>query len=176
MGYKNFVLILAILIIIFVYLNKSENFSDNNLDDLDNLDIYVINLLTRPEKKIYIKNQLYENKLKYIMFEAIDGTQLDIDILYRDGILYQNKDNTKRNLRKGEIGCALSHIIIWSKMLSSNKKYFLILEDDAILVENFKEKLTSILNDVENKDWDMLYLNENCNRHFKNLCNGVVNS
>jgi GR25 family glycosyltransferase involved in LPS biosynthesis len=139
------------------------------------VDTYVINLKSRSEKYKYISDQLNKQNLKFNMFDAIDGSKLDVNDLENKNIYNTNKTISymDRVLRKGEIGCALSHIFIWAKMLNNTQsKYFLIFEDDAILINNFKSKLIDVLNDIENKEWDVLYLNENCYKHFGEMCDG----
>lgn len=179
-------MLLAFLIIILLSImisstinfnNKTEQF-DQTVTNIDNyLKTYVINLKTRPEKLIHMKTQLEKHKMKYNIFNGINGNFLNIDQLNKLKIIddISAKKYMKRNIRKGEYGCALSHILIWHKLLEEsdpNVKYFLILEDDAYLVNNFKEKLTKVLEDIDKKTWDVLYLNENCYKHFGVSCNG----
>jgi GR25 family glycosyltransferase involved in LPS biosynthesis len=184
--YGNYNQILMALLIIILFLiilgstmkSSSENFDQTNKINVDDIiETYVINLKNRPEKKKYMESQLTKHKLKYNIFEAINGAQLNLGQLEKLNIINEEKTKTymKRRLRRGEYGCALSHILIWARMLqqsSPKTKYFLIFEDDAYLVNNFKKKLTEVLSDVDKKEWDVLYLNSNCYNHFGNLCNG----
>tara|TARA_A100001015_G_scaffold48600_1_gene53689 strand:- start:212 stop:712 length:501 start_codon:yes stop_codon:yes gene_type:complete len=55
------------------------------------------------------------------------------------------------------IGCTLSHLKLWQKIIKSNDKNILILEDDVIFVKNFKKKFIEYSKQVP-KDWDILYL------------------
>lgn len=154
---------------------KSEHFIKIKQIDIDKImDVYVINLKHRTNKRDYMKTQLNNCNLKCKIFEAIDGSLLNLDSLINRNIVSQNKSREfmKREMRRGEIGCALSHILIWHSMLASEKEYFLIFEDDAILVKNFKTKLLDLLQDVSTVDWDILYLNKNCNKHFGKNCVG----
>jgi len=145
-----------------------------NIDN--NLKTYVINLKNRPEKLKYMETQLKKHNLQYEIFEAINGNQLNVKQLEDLNIINETraKQYMHRSLRRGEYGCALSHIMIWLKLLKTNSdiKYFLILEDDAYLVNNFKQKLKKTLEDLNDKNWDVLYLNENCYKHFGLSCNG----
>ena len=75
-------------------------------------------------------------------FEAFDGSGIshkqllrmgfDTDKNWRDPIL-------KRTLTKGEVGCFLSHYKLWEDCANSGEP-LLILEDDAVLLEQFDEK------------------------------------
>lgn len=56
------------------------------------------------------------------------------------------------------IGCAVSHMKVWEKFLVNNHEdYALILEDDVILIEGFKEKLELLLK-ADIKTWDLMHL------------------
>jgi GR25 family glycosyltransferase involved in LPS biosynthesis len=56
------------------------------------------------------------------------------------------------------IGCAVSHMKVWETFLErSEKPYKLVLEDDVILTEGFKENLDSLLHEGE-KTWDLMHL------------------
>ena len=51
----------------------------------------------------------------------------------------------------------------------------MILEDDAILIDGFKNKLAKLLDEIKYVKWDALYLNENCMKWFnKDACNGEL--
>ena len=55
--------------------------------------------------------------------------------------MIHNKVNMKcrEYMRRGEIGCWLSHLAVqWKRFLNSNANYLLVFEDDATLTNNFK--------------------------------------
>lgn len=174
MNWTNIIICFGILLLLCMITNQTETFEHNYIDQ--NLKCFVINLENRPQKKKYMQHQLTQHNLNHTIFSAINGSQLNLDLLTDLKVLDQigAKDYMKRNLRRGEIGCALSHTLIWNQLLKdkSNVKYYLIFEDDAILNNNFRNKLEEILKDIENLDWDVLYLNENCYRHFGKNCDG----
>jgi GR25 family glycosyltransferase involved in LPS biosynthesis len=172
---KYIIILFVVFIFILSYYKSSniEHFSP--VDDLyDNIDIHVINLKSRPIKKKYIQKQFDEQNIKFNFFEAVDGNNLNPESLIKKGIIDPNTSTkySKRVLRKGEIGCSMSHVSIWMKLLNSNKKYALIFEDDAILCDNFKQKLYNTINEANTTNWDVLYLNENCYNHFGKKCDG----
>lgn len=182
-NYNQILMATLIIILILIIIGSTmespyEHFDTNDITFFDNVvETYVINLKNRPEKRKYMEEQLAKHKLKYNIFEAINGNQLNLKELSNSKIINDEKAKTfmRRKLRRGEYGCALSHILLWVKLLQNtppNTKYFLILEDDAYLINNFKKKLTSVLNDIDKKEWDVLYLNENCYRHFGSSCSG----
>lgn len=65
--------------------------------------------------------------LDYEIIEAVDGSQLSYeDILQKTKVL-------NFAVSCGEIGCALSHINIYKKIIAQNIPHALILEDDALI-------------------------------------------
>jgi len=53
--------------------------------------------------------------------------------------------------------CFLSHILIWKDMIKNNIKYAIVLEDDAKLLDNFKNNLDQILQNLP-KSFDYISL------------------
>jgi GR25 family glycosyltransferase involved in LPS biosynthesis len=88
------------------------------------------------------KNNAIDN---YTFYNAIDGKKLCENLK----ITRLFKDNDFGN-KKGVIGCALSHIDLWTKLLESNNDYYIIVEDDIKLTKDFKQKNDIILNFVKN--------------------------
>jgi glycosyl transferase family 25 len=89
---------------------------------------------------------------------AIDGEKIDIEKL--NDIHINNKRHyieRYRSLSNGEIGCALSHRLIWKKILEQNLDYALILEDDVTI----NSDLTNILSDKIIKNYDFINLSSN---------------
>ena len=58
------------------------------------------------------------------------------------------------------------HILSYHKIVNSDYNYNLILEDDVIILDNFKENLNKYLNELP-KDFDMLFIGNGCNLHIK---------
>lgn len=176
---NNFLIIILVLAaIIFLYYSgffyTLEIFGDfNNTtseDYVKKLPIYVINLKDRPDRKQKIEKEMLKHNLKNVtILEAVNGYDLDIDELL-DNDLYTINEDIARPLKRGEIGCYLSHLEAWYKILRDKEPYALIIEDDAVFVENFKEKLNDALNKIKNSNWDVLFLGRNCS-HFEYECN-----
>jgi GR25 family glycosyltransferase involved in LPS biosynthesis len=117
----------------------------------DFLNIFVVSLekdYKRREKLGIIPDYIY----------AVNGHELDIDEMKKDGII-----NINNKMTKGEIGCYLSHIHMLKKALES-KKQVLILEDDAnIKVDTFQK--IKALKDIP-EDWDILSIGYNYFEEF----------
>jgi len=65
------------------------------------------------------------------------------------------------NYRKGIVGCAMTHIHIWKKMLNEpTQTYAIILEDDAKLTKNFKQKVLYLI-DKYDSQFEILFLHYN---------------
>ena len=78
---------------------------------LDNIDVVVINLKERKDKRDYMEKQLKSRNINYTFFTA------------------QRHKDPKR-------GCLESHISVIKKAISENKEYLLILEDDCKFIGN----------------------------------------
>jgi GR25 family glycosyltransferase involved in LPS biosynthesis len=164
----NIIIYICFLVIILLcYFDRSEHFINKYTDFFDDIQIYTINLKKRPDKLSNIIRELDRNHLSGYVFNAIDGSQLNINGLKNENIVDQSTQ-----LSSGQLGCYLSHKDIWDHFLHSNKKYALIFEDDAILSNNFKSKLNSIFEELLliNYNWDVIYLNDLCYKFFGNQC------
>jgi len=115
---------------------------------------YVINL-ERRQDRIEVFNQ--KNQIGYQIFKAIDGSKIDYKILK------QNWFDTDKDwidpllgthLTYGEVGCFISHYLLWVQCLQLNKP-ILILEDDAIITDRFSyEEIEKVFE----KGYNFLYL------------------
>ena len=92
-----------------------------------------------------MQQQIGSYSLKPSWVTAVDGLTLDPNPSLRK--LF--KDNDFGN-RRGIIGCALSHYNLWQELLVDPvHDYYVVLEDDVTLCDNFKEKLDDVLNKIE---------------------------
>ena len=106
---------------------------------------YVINLERRQDRFESFKKNCPLDIETINKFEAIDGK------------LLKNPPDNFRNLNKGEIGCFLSHKLLWEKTLEEkDSDYSIIFEDDAIFTENFIEKFNDIIN--TNINFNILFI------------------
>ncbi|THD52615.1 glycosyltransferase family 25 protein [Enterobacteriaceae bacterium ML5] len=98
--------------------------------------IFVINLARSTERRASIEHQLKQFNLDYEIFEAVDGAQLSYAEIMRD------TKPLNYAISCGEIGCALSHIGIYKKIVAQNIPEALILEDDALITSQTADTLT----------------------------------
>lgn len=128
--------------------------------------IFVINLKLDIAKKERMLAMLTKLNLEFSLFEAIDGKTLSegkITTIYD-----KNHPRLKRQLSKGELGCAFSHLRIYQKMIDDNIKQAIILEDDAIIDKDFIDCLPII--DYAPQNWELILFghsdSKNEQRHF----------
>ena len=142
--------------------------------------IKIVNLVRRPDRKERMIELLKSHHISnYEFIDAVDGTKLNkndtLDVFY--GNDFAN--------RLGFLGCALSHINLWKKLLNDKENnFYLILEDDINLTAGFKEniyKLKSIMNAkdilflgysmyaIDRKKYDNIYNVQTSNIKILNL-------
>ena len=168
-------IILIIIVIFFAFLKI--NYKNENFEDSNTLDMYVITL-GKEERLENIKNQ--QNKIinKIEIYDAVNGKNLDIDNLKNNNILAnQNILSENYNHKIGEIGCYLSHLNIYKKIKENNKKgYTIIFEDDFLInSDNFineVKKGIDILNS-KNIDFDFLFLGNLNDNHGENIADNL---
>ncbi|CAD7286476.1 glycosyltransferase family 25 protein [Campylobacter suis] len=98
--------------------------------------IFVINLKKDIEKKEKFIKTFEPIGLDYEFIEGIYGRGLSEDELRKSVYDYDNCFITK-----GEVGCALSHLKIYQKIVDENIPYALILEDDTVFNSEFRNYL-----------------------------------
>ena len=104
-------------------------------------------------KRFFLKNKLQDTKIK--LWPAIIGTNVDIDFYKKEKFL---TSDFKINLI-GSLGCLLSHATLWKKCVEDkNCNIALIFEDDAIIKEDFTEKIKEIKESHLPEDWTILRL------------------
>ena len=130
--------------------------------NINKIKCYIINLERCPNKKENMIDRLIYPLISYEIINAVDGRNINEEYMKYNNysILEEWKDpSNNRKLTLGEIGCSLSHYNIYKTILKNKDEYAIILEDDAILVDNFYDKVNTIINNLKNnEDWDMLYL------------------
>ena len=112
--------------------------------------IFVINLDRRKDRWDNISKMLDDN---IIRFPAVDGLRLK-----NSEQLQRIFDNNDYNMRRGMVGCALSHIKLYIDLYNSTEdQVYCILEDDITVSPDFKNKLNYLYSKLP-KDWDFCYL------------------
>ena len=126
--------------------------------------VFYINVSRYEDRRNYMENQFRKQKIKYVRYPAIDHK--NISDLFLRNLKKQNLVKSVKyivdNRKIGSLACLLSHTNLWKKLNSEyeEKKYFVIMEDDAKICDNFKEEVNIALNNAP-KDWDMIWLGYN---------------
>jgi len=130
---------------------KNDNFKTG-----DGVEIKIVNLKRRPDRKEKTIQLLKENNLtNYKFVEGIDGKTLELTYdIYK---LFKGNDFGNR---KGFIGCALTHYNLWKDLADSREDYYIIFEDDITsFSDNIDLKIKEIVKSVyENKDLEFVFM------------------
>lgn len=96
---------------------------------------FVVNLKRSFDRRKYMQDLLKDFPYPWEFFEAVDGREIkNLSEVYNEtkAIHFYGKA-----LTQGEVGCALSHLGIYKKMIDENIDKALIFEDDVIFEKNF---------------------------------------
>jgi glycosyl transferase family 25 len=115
------------------------------------LKIFVLNLKRSKDRRVLIKKELDHLEMPFSFFNAIDGKlikrsyQKEMSKLRFEA--YRNIENLKSRitLSHGHVGCALSHIKIYSHIVKKKIPLTLVLEDDCEINENLKKTIADPL-------------------------------
>lgn len=147
-------LVLFIFIFLCLVFFISEKYTDIN--DSQHIDYQVIHLKNSCEKK-YNNILLNQEKLgkKINIFNGIYGKNVDTNNL----ALFDS--NIKLNYKfrnKSELGCYLSHLMVYKNASKSNKKFTVLFEDDLDIVpNNLHQEILKIINNIDD-NFDLIYL------------------
>ncbi|WP_130835226.1 glycosyltransferase family 25 protein [[Erwinia] mediterraneensis] len=100
--------------------------------------IFIISLAHSFERRSAMQAQCEMLGLSYEIIDAVNG---------KDFSKEEVKKHTRLNnyaFLPGEIGCSLSHIYIYKKMLTDNIEEALVLEDDVLLPDNLPNILEKV--------------------------------
>jgi glycosyl transferase family 25 len=116
--------------------------------------IFVVNLRRDPEKKAHMEKIARTLGLNFDFVDAVYGadlTQLQIDEVYDENLSLKF---FKRGLSHGELGCALSHLSIYKKMVNEGIEATLILEDDVDISDDIHNIIKSTRKFPKN--WELM--------------------
>ncbi|MBE8182850.1 MAG: glycosyltransferase family 25 protein [Candidatus Portiera sp.] len=130
--------------------------------ELGDFPTYVISLPRATERRDAIAKKLQGINLPYEIIDATDEreglTEAEIELIGGKSSLSKYKGR----LMPGALGCLISHLRCYEKLLSSDSQYALILEDDAKFSPAFMPILNSILARFPNrgflKNWHLINL------------------
>ena len=136
--------------------------------------IFVCHYTKLKDRKKHMINEIKKTGIGYSFIEKFDQEDLGDDLIER---YFKNKKdewklrtdflsqkNTFKNLKKSEMSLILKHCNCYSKIISNNLSYSVILEDDVVLEPNFNEKIKEVIN--LKKDWDIIWLGTKINHNI----------
>jgi glycosyl transferase family 25 len=102
-----------------------------------------------------MEKQLDKYGLEWERFTGVDGAKLT----EKDLKIYSEEESIKINgipLTRGHMGCSLSHIYIYERIIAEDIKTCLVIEDDVIL----KPELLRVINEswFQEAWWDYIHL------------------
>lgn len=124
---------------------------------IDNMAIktYVINLKDSVERRNNVLTELLKYPfMDYELVEAVDGRNMSHADIDRQFDCMRFFYRMRREVLPGEVGCTLSHMECYRKLLSSKDEVALILEDDVGFLadtESVKELLEGIIRQMDDK-------------------------
>ena len=119
---------------------------------------YVINLKQRTDRwKTFSEQRAIKKIMKSYPFERFDAIAgSTIDIPNDNRISMRTRRNIKESSRRdhedlntaGGIGCYLSHVEVWKKIVMNQEEYGIVFEDDTKLPDDFLAVLKSSMKDL----------------------------
>ncbi len=128
--------------------------------------VYLVNLPRAKPRRKFALGQLADIGATPVMVDAVDGRELNLDQLIADGFYDPEKADEafSRQLSLPEIGCSMSHYNIYQKIVERDDPVSLVLEDDALLLPGFADKLQLAYQELP-QGWGLLNLNCPCKRY-----------
>ncbi|MBC8038597.1 MAG: glycosyltransferase family 25 protein [Rhizobiales bacterium] len=104
--------------------------------------VWVLNLERAVDRRKYMERQLNELDWRFEMIPAVDSRYLGSeDLKYYSA--QEAMKTIQREMKPGEIGCALSHARMWERIVAENIEEVLILEDDVAIKSELLDVLDS---------------------------------
>jgi glycosyl transferase family 25 len=97
---------------------------------------FIISLPKDQHRREFLEKQLQKLAMPFSVVEAVYGKSLSAAELAASYDRNKAINLFNRELSKGEIGCALSHVSIYQKMVAEDIPHALILEDDASILDH----------------------------------------
>ena len=107
---------------------------------MDQIPCFVVNLATALERRSAMQALLSRHGIRPTWFDAVDGRVMSGDALARcfDA---RRAQIAYGPMSRGEIGTSLSHLEIYRRMVEQEVPCAVILEDDVLLADDFRDLL-----------------------------------
>lgn len=130
------------------------------------MQIFVISLQNSTDRRNSITTQCERLGVKPVFIDAIYGKDLSSSDIEKYCDQEKAKQLFGRELLLGEIGCALSHKKVYQKIVDEDIPYAIVLEDDAIIENEFIEAIKLTL--ASDVNWELVLLG-----HHKDASRGM---
>ena len=120
--------------------------------------LFVISLPGSTTRQQAMATQLKRHGLTFSWLDGVDGRALNESAIGQIYSAERAEREAGRQLSRGEIGCALSHLKVYQTMLDQALELVLVLEDDAALDENFAEALAQVCAAIDWSDNELVLL------------------
>ena len=125
--------------------------SDSKFSKL--FDCFVISLERTPERLKIFREKNRKSQVDFQHFKAVDGALLNLSDIYGSVVAANATRYTS-----GMIGNAMSHRTLWQRCVDQENN-FIVCEDDAVLRDDFKARLTPLVEGIG--EWDIIQLGYN---------------
>lgn len=105
---------------------------------------FVISLADASQRRQHMESQLSNLGIGFEFRQAVNGANLSDHEIKQVYNVDEAKQTSWGKLNKGEIGCALSHIGLWKKIVDENISSALIFEDDAVISPDLNSVLAGV--------------------------------
>ena len=123
--------------------------------------IYIIHYNKLVDRKAYLKNEIPKLGISFEFIENSPETDEKIKSEINYWYKYREGVTVSVGMSLGEIGVSISHLYVYEDIINKGYDTCLILEDDAVLVDDFKDKLLVVLDEIN--DYDFVFLSSCCN-------------
>ena len=148
-------LIIILIVCVLFLVNKKDGFIQNEIH------LYVISL-KEPSRLKNIEKQQAKIEKDIVIYEGVNGYELDFSNLDIPNAVVDKNFYNNTKLRKGQMGCYLSHFNLYNKIKQDNLYgYTIIFEDDfEIIIDDFLNKVNESINIMNSNqiDFDILFL------------------
>ncbi|MBQ0956000.1 glycosyltransferase family 25 protein [Serratia symbiotica] len=131
--------------------------------------VYIINLPEHKDRLELMTKQMENLDIPFEIIVGFDGEKI------KDEEMFIFRRDISCAVTKGEVGCALSHLKAYRKLIDSNNEVALVIEDDVIIPSNLRNIINDIVkrNDKEKRLVTLLSkVNKYINKPVYELSNG----
>lgn len=126
--------------------------------------IFCITLKDVPQRRKYVEKHFEEHGLKVDFFDGIHAKNFGLNtvIPYMDDQPnWKPGDGPPYYITQGQVGCILSHNMLWRTLSFLPEDEFLIFEDDIKLCDGFKDKFLDYKSRLP-LDWQYVFVGNCC--------------